>query len=451
MVETTDLAESTALQTDRYELTMVDAALESGVAERRSVFEVFTRRLPEGRRYGVVAGTARVVEAITRFRFLPDHIDYLRTLGLSPRALRWMADYRFAGDVWGYPEGDVYFPGSPILTVESTFAEAVVLETVILSTLNHDAAVAAAASRMVTAAAGRRTLDMGSRRTDPSAAVAAARAAAIAGFDATSNLAAGERYGLQTAGTAAHAFTLAHLDEDVAFRAQISAQGIGTTLLVDTYDIPNGLRTAIAVAREFGAPGPGGVRIDSGDLVGETIRARAFLDELGAHGTRIVVSGDLDEFRMAELVAAGAPIDVFGVGTALVTGSGAPTAGLTYKLVAIEDAAGRLHPVAKRSAGKAGIGGRKVAHRNWNDSPGPTPETNPSALSETLIVGPALRDAATVQVPFILQGEVVSSAGVAEARERHRRARAVLDAVGALALDPGASAVTPTTREAIHA
>lgn len=450
MVQPTEQHDYTALQTDRYELTMVDAALESGVAERQAVFEVFTRRLPEGRRYGVVAGTARVIDAITRFRFLPTHIDYLRTLSLSPRALHWMAGYRFSGDVWGYPEGDVYFPGSPVLTVEATFAEAVVLETVILSILNHDAAVAAAASRMITAAAGRRTLDMGSRRTDPGAAVAAARAAAIAGFDATSNLAAGAVYGLETAGTAAHAFTLAHLDEDVAFRAQIAAQGIGTTLLVDTYDIPNGLRTAIAVAREFGAPGPGGVRIDSGDLVGETKRARAFLDSLGATATRIVVSGDLDEFRMAELVAAGAPIDVFGVGTALVTGSGAPTAGLTYKLVAIDDGTGVLHPVAKRSAGKAGVGGRKIAQRNWV-TPLEGVSANPEVLTETLVVGPSFADGATVQIPFIVGGEVVEHGGVAEARDCHRRARAVLHTVGALGIEPGETAVVPITKEAVHA
>lgn len=473
MVHPADRTDITALQTDRYELTMVDAALESGVAERRSVFEVFTRRLPEGRRYGVVAGTERVIDAIQRFRFHPDHIDYLRILGLSPRALRWLAAYRFSGDVWGYPEGDVYFPGSPILTVEATFAEAVVLETVILSTLNHDAAVAAAASRMVTAAAGRRILDMGSRRTDPDAAVAAARAAAIAGFDATSNLAAGAVYGLETAGTAAHAFTLAHLDEDVAFRAQIAAQGIGTTLLVDTYDIPTGLRTAVDVAREFGADGPGGVRIDSGDLVGETQRARAFLDGLGATATRIVVSGDLDEYRMADLLAASAPIDVFGVGTALVTGSGAPTAGLTYKLVAIDDGSGTLQPVAKRSAGKAGTGGRKVAQRNWRSDAAPLPTVGgmrangmraddtrtddlhaftmrTEDLIETLVVGPTLADAATVQIPYILAGEVIEHGGVAEARARHAEARKVLASVGALELSPGPSAVVPVTKEAAH-
>jgi putative nicotinate phosphoribosyltransferase len=436
-----------ALRTDRYEVTMVDAALDSGIADRPSVFEVFTRRLPEGRRYGVVAGTGRVIEAIESFRFTPDHVDFLRTLGLSPRALEWLAAYRFSGDVWGYPEGESYFPTSPVLTVEATFAEAVVLETVILSILNHDCAIAAAASRMVTAAAGRRLIEMGSRRTDPDAAVAAARAAAIAGFDATSNLAAGAWFGLDTAGTAAHAFTLAHLDEPSAFRAQIAAQGISTTLLVDTWDIPNGLRNAVAAAHEFGADGPGGVRIDSGDLVAETKAARRLLDDLGATQTRIVVSGDLDEYRMDELVRAGAPIDVFGVGTSLVTGSGAPTAGLTYKLVAVSDRFGALQPVAKRSTGKVGIGGRKRARRS----------TGPAGFAEYLEIGVPLTDDGDglVQVRLMHNGVPSSSAPspvrrpteVAAARERHRRVRNTLRGMGALDLTPGFTAITPVVSE----
>ena len=423
---------SRALNTDRYELTMADAALSSGIADRSAVFEVFTRRLPPGRRYGVVAGTARIVDAIEHFRFSPDHLDYLRTLGLSQALLSWLQVYSFSGNVWGFPEGEIYFPGAPILTVEAPFVEAVLLETVVLSILNHDCAVAAAGSRMVTSAAGRRTIEMGSRRTDPDAAVAAARAAAIAGLDATSNLEAGARYGLATAGTAAHAFTLAHLDEEVAFRAQIAAQGVGTTLLVDTYDIPSGLRSAVRVALEFGAAGPGGVRIDSGDLVLETRNARRLLDELGATETRIVVSGDLDEFRIDELVRAGAPIDVFGVGTSLVVGSGAPTAGLTYKLVAIADSGGVMQPVAKRSAGKAGVGGRKVVRRC---------ETH-HGIEESLLVGPPLSES-NVQVPFMLSGVVQPPEDVHAAIARHRNRRLRLAHLGALDITEGETLVTP--------
>lgn len=415
---------------------MVDAALSSGIADRPAIFEVFTRRLPPGRRYGVVAGTARVIEAITAFGFTPDDLDYLRTLELSPAVLDWLAAYHFSGDVWGFPEGEIYFPGAPILTVEAPFAEAVVLETLVLSILNHDCAVAAAGSRMVSAAAGRRTIEMGSRRTDPDAAVAAARAAAIAGLDSTSNLEAGFRFGLVTAGTAAHAFTMAHLDEEVAFRAQIAAQGVGTTLLVDTYDIPNGLRSAVRVAHEFGAAGPGGVRIDSGELVEETRNARRLLDSLGATATRIVVSGDLDEYRIDELVRAGAPIDVFGVGTSLVVGSGAPTAGLTYKLVAIDDGLGTLQPVAKKSAGKVGVGGRKVVQRVVSEF----------GIEETLVVDGSIADS-NVQVSLVVGGEARPLEDVHAAIARHKQWRPLLASFGALSIVDGETLVTPIVKK----
>ena len=193
---------STALLTDHYELTMLQAALRSGAAQRRCVFEVFARRLPEGRRYGVVAGTGRLVEAVRAFRFGADELAALRERGVvDEQTLDFLAGYRFSGDISGYAEGECYFPGSPLVVVEAPFAEGVLLETLILSILNHDAAVAAAASRMVTAAGDRPCLEMGSRRTHEQAAVAAARAAYVAGFAATSNLEAGRTYGVPTTGT----------------------------------------------------------------------------------------------------------------------------------------------------------------------------------------------------------------------------------------------------------
>ena len=340
--------------TDRYELTMVAAALRAGKAEVPCVFEVFARRLPEGRRFGVVAGTARAIEAVLEFGFADVDVAWLQDEGVvdEPTAA-WLRSCRFTGDVDGYPEGEAWFPESPIMTVRGGFAEAVVLETVLLSILNHDAAVAAAAARMVIAAGDRPILEMGGRRTHEAAAVAAARAAYVAGFASTSNLAAGRRYGIPTAGTAAHAFTLLHAEELDAFRAQVAAQGPGTTLLVDTYDISRGIELAVeAAGAELGA-----IRIDSGDLGVLAHQARAQLDALGATGTRIVVSGDLDEHAIAALAAA--PVDVYGAGTAVVTGSGAPTAGFVYKLVEVD---GR--PVAKRSEHKASHGGAKVALRD---------------------------------------------------------------------------------------
>ncbi|MEO6879964.1 MAG: nicotinate phosphoribosyltransferase [Mycobacteriaceae bacterium] len=352
---------SSALLTDSYELTMLTAALRAGTAHRAATFEVFARSLPHGRRYGVVAGTSRLLKLLGEFAFGPDELAALPP-EVDDATREWLRAYRFSGDVEGYPEGELYFPGSPVLTVRGSFAECVLLETLALSVLNHDSAIASAASRMVTAAAGRRLIEMGSRRTHEEAAVACARAAYLAGFDATSNLEAGRRHGVPTSGTSAHSFTLLHTssdgpDEAAAFRAQVDALGVGTTLLVDTYDITAGIATAVRVAgTELGA-----VRIDSGDLGVLAVQARAQLDSLGATKTRVVLSGDLDEHSIAGLRAE--PVDAYGVGTSLVTGSGAPTAGMVYKLVEVDGV-----PVAKRSSHKESRGGAKRAVRQARDT-----------------------------------------------------------------------------------
>lgn len=356
---------TTALRTDRYELTMLEAALRSGRAGRDCVFEVFGRRLPGGRRYGVLAGTGRVLDAITAFRFGTAELDWLSDEKVVDDAtLSYLADYRFTGEVEGYREGEVYVPGSPLVTVRGTFAEAVLLETVVLSVLNYDSAVATAAARMVAAAEGHPIAEMGSRRTGEHAAVAAARAAYIAGFTATSNLEAGRTWGIPTMGTAAHAFTLLHDSEEEAFRAQVAALGVGTTLLVDTYDVRQGVETAVRVA----GPQLGGVRLDSGDLAVLVRETRAQLDALGATGTRITVTSDLDEHAIAAL--RGTPVDAFGVGTSVVTGAGSPASGFVYKLVARRDgdAGGDAWmPVAKNSVGKRSVGGAKRAERLLRD------------------------------------------------------------------------------------
>ncbi|MFE2864763.1 nicotinate phosphoribosyltransferase [Embleya sp. NPDC059259] len=408
---------TTALLTDHYELTMLEAALRSGAAHRRSVFEVFARRLPDGRRYGVTAGTGRLLDAIENFRFDEETLRFLGEAGVvGPATLDWLAGYRFTGNVWGYAEGECWFPGSPLVVVEGSFAEAVVLETLILSILNHDAAVAAAASRMTSAAAGRPCIEMGSRRTHEEAAVAAARAAYICGFASTSNLRAGQRYGIPTRGTSAHAFTLLHDDEREAFAAQVAALGADTTLLVDTYDVASAVRTAVEVAgHELGA-----VRLDSGDLLLLAHRVRAQLDELGAVKTRIVVTSDLDEYAIASLRAA--PVDAYGVGTQLVTGSGQPTASLVYKLVAraMSDAPDApLVPVAKKSPGKPSHGGRKSAVRRY-DADG---------VAEAEVLRPFRADAEAVPgerellVPLVVDGEIVGREPLSAARTRHARSR----------------------------
>lgn len=353
---------TSALLTDRYELTMLDAAIRSGTFERECTFEVFARKLPGGRRYGIVAGTGRLLDLIDDFRFEDAELAWLTEHDVvTPAAVEWLANYRFSGSIRGYQEGELYFPGSPILVVDGSFAEAVILETLVLSVLNYDSAVASAATRMVSAASGRPLAEMGSRRTGEWSAVAAARAAYIAGFVATSNLEAGRSWGIPTMGTAAHSFTLLHDSEEDAFRAQVAALGPGTTLLVDTYDV----HAAVALAVKVAGTGLGAVRIDSGDLP-ETVGAvRRQLDSLGATGTRITVTNDLDEFTIASLRAA--PVDSYGVGTSVVTGSGSPAAGLVYKLVARRDDAGAWISVAKRSPQKATVGGRKFPVREFDD------------------------------------------------------------------------------------
>jgi nicotinate phosphoribosyltransferase len=388
----TDAASS--LLTDRYELTMLNAAIGAGTHTRECVFEIFARRLPGGRRYGIVAGTGRLLDLIDDFRFTDLELDWLRDNSVVyDRALDWLADYQFTGSISGYREGEVYFPGSPILIVEGTFAEAVILETLALSVLNYDSAVATAASRMVSAASGRPLAEMGSRRTGERSAIAAARAAFIAGFAATSNLEAGRSWGVPTMGTSAHSFTLLHDTEEDAFRAQVDALGPETTLLVDTYDVT----AAVALAVKVAGTGLGAVRIDSGDLPEQVGAVRRQLDALGAVNTKITVTNDLDEYTIAALRAA--PVDSYGVGTSVVTGSGSPAAGFVYKLAARKDAAGNWISVAKKSPEKVSIGGRKYAVREFTAAG--------TASAEVIHVGepgPATSASRALLVPLIIDG-----------------------------------------------
>ncbi|MCU1515278.1 MAG: nicotinate phosphoribosyltransferase [Microbacteriaceae bacterium] len=413
---------TSALLTDRYELTMLDAAIRSGTHDRPCVFEVFARRLPDGRRYGIVAGTGRLLELITQFRFTDAEIDWLRDSAVvNTETLDWLADYRFTGDIFGYQEGEVYLPGSPILVVEGTFAEAVILETLALSVLNYDSAVASAAARMVSAARGRPLAEMGSRRTGERSAVAAARAAFIAGFGATSNLEAGRTWGVPTMGTAAHSFTLLYDTEEAAFRAQVAALGAGTTLLVDTYDVQAAVELAVKVA----GTALGAVRIDSGDLPEQVAAVRLQLDALGAVDTKITVTSDLDEYTIAALGSA--PVNSYGVGTSVVTGSGSPAAGMVYKLVARQDAAGEWISVAKKSPQKATVGGRKFPVRELG--------ANGKATAEVIHVGEPEASASNhrpLLVPLMTAGvpddNYLGEAGTMLARQHRERAVAELPA-----------------------
>ncbi|QSZ49292.1 nicotinate phosphoribosyltransferase [Arthrobacter sp. D5-1] len=411
------------MYTDHYELTMLQAALHSGAAHRRSVFEAFARRLPDGRRYGVVGGTGRLLEGIADFRFGDAELAFLeQNKVVNQETLDYLADYKFSGDIWGYAEGDAYFPNSPILIVESTFAEACILETYILSVLNHDSAIASAASRMTSAAGTRPCIEMGSRRTQEESATAAARAAVIAGFASTSNLEAGRRYGIKTVGTAAHSFTLLHDTEREAFEAQIAAFGPGTSLLVDTYDVEAAVRTAVELAGDK----LGAVRLDSGDLIAQAQWVRQLLDDLGNVNTRIVVTSDLDEFAIAALQSA--PVDSYGVGTSLVTGSGAPTASMVYKLVSRTNDSGDFISVAKAAKNKTSVGGRKYALRKLNE--------RGRATQEVVGIGHRPEDDGNDRVllhQFVKNGEVLPGwtgpEGVIRAKEQHAATMAELPAV----------------------
>lgn len=424
---------STALLTDHYELTMVRAAMRSGAALRRSVFELFPRRLPTGRRYGVVAGVGRALEAIEAFTFDDETVAFLLDRDIVDEPLaQWLASYRFGGSIWGYPEGEVYFPGSPLMIVEGSFAEAVILETVLLSIYNYDSAVASAASRMTAMAQDRPCIEMGSRRTNEYSAVAAARAAFVAGFAATSNLQAGRRYGVPTRGTAAHSFTLLHSSEREAFEAQLGALGESTTLLVDTYDIDAAVRTGVELTQgRLGA-----IRLDSGDLAELAGEVRELLDSLGATNTKIMVTSDLDEWQIAAL--RGAPVDGFGVGTSLVTGSGAPTCGFVYKLVARADTDepdAALLPVAKKSVNKTSIGGRKFALRRL--------DARGKAEAEVIGIG-APPEGDTNDRPLLVElvrdGAIVGAEPLSAAQERHARSRADLP-LSALKMSRGEAAI----------
>ncbi len=423
---------TSALLTDQYELTMVDAALKDGTADRRCVFEVFARRLPDGRRYGVAAGLGRFLTALTDFRFGDEEIAFLRDRGvIDAGTAAYLADYRFTGDIRAYREGEVFFPNSPVLQIEGTFAEAVVLETLALSIFNADSAIASAAARMVSAADGRPLAEMGSRRTGEWNAVAAARAAYIAGFGATSNLEAGRTWGIPTMGTAAHAFTLLHDTEEDAFRSQIDALGTGTTLLVDTYDIEAAVDTAVRLTDgRLGA-----VRIDSGDLPSVVASVRAQLDRLGATETKITVTNDLDEYTIAALRAARWTPTASGPRWCPARGTRPRAWCSSSSRTATRATATRARrerggtggdwvPVAKKSAEKATVGGRKQAGRRLR---------NGIATAEVVLtsgqVGP---DERPLLVPVVTNGEVdpafLGVQGVEAARAHHKMAKAELPA-----------------------
>jgi nicotinate phosphoribosyltransferase len=352
-----------ALATDLYQLTMM-AGYQHGGLTGRSTFELFARTLPAGRGFLVAAGVEQALELLERLRFTSDEVRYLRTvpaLAAAPESFfgELLPSFRFTGDVWAVSEGEVVFAQEPLLRVTAPSLEAQLVETALLATLTFQTSIASKTARVVQAAQGRTVVEFGSRRAHGlDAALHAARAAYIAGCRATSNVEAGYRFGIPVSGTMAHSWVMSFEREIDAFREYIVLFGDGATLLIDTYDT---LAAAQAIVDE--GLKPGGVRLDSGDLVALSRDVRRVLDAGGLTATRIIVSGDLDEYGIAQLVADGAPIDAFGVGTAISTSRDAPALGGVYKLVEIERD-GEMMPVAKLSAGKRTLPGSKQLWRH---------------------------------------------------------------------------------------
>ena len=359
-----------SLVIDLYELTM-SAGYFSNNYNHYSTFELFIREMPRNRSYLVNAGLDQAIEYLLNLNFTANDIDYLRSLKVfqqvNSKFWEYLEDFRFSGDVWGIPEGQIVFPGEPLLRVSAPIIEAQIVETFLLASYNFQTLIASKAARVVQAAQldgkKRGVMEFGSRRAHgPQASVLVARASYIAGCIGSSNVLAGQRFKIPVFGTAAHSWTMAFPSEIEAFKSYYQVFPESTILLIDTYNIDNGARNAVKTGR-----GIRGVRIDSGDLAVESSKVRKILDDAGMKDVTIVVSGDLNENKIRKLVEAGAPIDSFGVGTQLATSEDAPSLGGIYKLVE-QEIDGKTRYRAKFSLNKATYPGKKQVYRLLDDS-----------------------------------------------------------------------------------
>lgn len=351
------------LCTDLYELTMAAAYYEAGRNDI-ACFELFVRNMPEARSYMIAAGLEQAVEYIQSLRFDKEDIDFLKSQpglhGLSKGFAEYLRKFRFSGDVWAVPEGTLVFPGEPLISICAPLIEAQIIETFLLATINHQTAIASKASRIVYAAQGRGVIDFGARRAHGfNSAVYGARAAFIGGCIGTSNIEAGRMFNIPLYGTAAHSFVMAFDSEEEAFHAYYDAFPDSTTLLIDTYDVIEAAHKATVFGKKLK-----GVRIDSGDLSMLSKQVRQILDDADLKQTVITASGDLNEYKISELLALNSPIDLFGVGTELLAPSDSPALGGVYKLVEVDKAGSRI-PKVKRSNAKATIPYRKQVWRSF--------------------------------------------------------------------------------------
>jgi nicotinate phosphoribosyltransferase len=355
------MREYSGLLTDLYELTMAAGYLETRF-DVRATFELFVRNLPPRRNYLVAAGLEQALEFLENVRFTSEEIAFLRRHPIF-RNIRddffdYLGEFRFTGNVSAVPEGTLVFAGEPLLRLTAPITEGQIMETYLLATLSYQTMIASKAARVVTAAQGRPVVEFGARRGHgPFASIWAARASAIGGCIGTSNVLAGQLFGMSTYGTQAHSWVMAYENEEEAFRHFLGAFPQGAVLLLDTYNVRNAVKTIIAMGRK-----PAGVRLDSGDLVKESRWVRRELDRAGWKDVQIFASGDLDETKIARLLKAGAKIDSFGVGTALATPGDAPHLNLVYKLVEVERG-GKTREAAKFSRAKVTYPGRKQVLR----------------------------------------------------------------------------------------
>ena len=404
---------TSGLFTDLYELVMAQLYYERGMTAP-AVFELSARSLPDGWGFLLAAGLEQALARLEGLRFGEDDLEYLASLPqFDASFLERLRGFRFSGDVWAPPEGTAVFPHEPLLQVVAPLPEAQLIETLVLNQIGAATLIASKAARAVIAAAGAPLLEFGGRRAHGlDAALTAARSAYIAGFAATSSVEAGRRYDIPVVGTMAHSYILADEDEETAFRA-FAERYPEATLLVDTYDIAQGVERAIAVATELGADRIGAIRIDSGDLGAEAARARQMLDQAALAEVRIIVSGGLDEHRIADLVAAGAPIDAFAAGTAVVVSDDSPSLDAVYKLVEYNGA-----PRAKHSPGKPSLPARKQIHRR--ESGGEIAEDRVQPFDATQPVGwrPLLR-------PVMVDGRRTAAARETLADLRKRAANEI--------------------------
>ena len=354
-----------ALLTDLYELTMAAGYFAAGKHTENATFELTVRRLPKHRNFVLAAGLQQVVEYLLGLRFEAAEIEYLRGLpqfgNASHAFFEYLSKLRFTGDLFAVPEGTPLFAGEPLLTLRAPLIEAQIPETYLLSCITFQSLIASKAARMIAVSRGRSVVEFGTRRAHtPEAGVLGARAAFIGGCTATSNTLAGYRFGIPVAGTAAHAWVMSFPDELASFRNMQSLMGKQTVHLIDTYDSLEGIRHAIEVGEPFW-----GIRLDSGDFLSLSQQARALLDAGGFPSAKIMVSGDMDEYKIAALLRNGAPIDAFGVGTELAASADAPSMGAVYKMVEIETG-GTKRFTAKHSAEKSSLPGAKQLFRFTN-------------------------------------------------------------------------------------